>query len=40
LWGRNLANTDYYTFYFKSVGNSFMNVGKPCRWGATFSFAL
>ena len=40
LWGRNLTNTDYYTFYFKSVGNSFVNVGKPCRWGATFSFSL
>ena len=40
LWGRNLANTDYYTFYFMSMGSSFMNVGKPCRWGATFSFAL
>ncbi len=40
LWGRNLANTDYYTFYFKSMGNDFMSQGKPCRWGATFSFAL
>ena len=40
LWGRNLTNTDYYTFYFKSMGNDFMSPGKPCRWGATFSFAL
>lgn len=40
LWGKNLANADYYTFYFKSMGNSFMNVGKPCRWGATLSFAF
>lgn len=40
LWGRNLANADYYTFYFKSMGNDFMSQGKPCRWGATFSFAL
>lgn len=40
LWGRNIANTDYYTFYFKSMGNDFMSQGKPCRWGATFSFAL
>ena len=40
LWGKNLANADYYTFYFKSMGNSFMNVGKPCRWGVTLSFAF
>ena len=40
LWGRNLTNADYYTFYFKSMGNDFMSQGKPCRWGATFSFAL
>ncbi len=40
LWGRNITDTDYYTFYFMSVGNSFMSQGKPCRWGATFSFAL
>ena len=40
LWGRNLADAHYYTFYFKSMGNDFMSQGKPCRWGATFSFAL
>lgn len=40
LWGRNITNADYYTFYFKSMGNDFMSQGKPCRWGATFSFAL
>ena len=40
LWGKNLTNTDFYTFYFKSMGNSFMNVGKPCRWGATLRFAF
>ena len=40
LWGRNIANADYYTFYFKSMGNDFMSQGKPFRWGATFSFAL
>lgn len=40
LWGRNLTNTDFYTFYFKSMGNSFMSQGKPYRLGATLSFAL
>ncbi len=40
LWGRNLDNTEFYTFYFKSMDKNFMSQGKPCRWGATFSFAL
>ena len=40
LWGRNIANADFYTFYFKSMGNDFMSQGNPCSWGATFSFAL
>ena len=40
LWGRNLADADYYTFYFKSMGNDFMSQGKPCRWGATLNFAF
>ncbi len=35
LWARNLTNTDYYTFYFKSVGNSFVQRGKPIRFGVT-----
>ncbi len=40
LWGRNLTNTDYYTFYFKSMNNNFLNHGKPCRLGVTLSFAM
>ena len=40
LWGRNLTNTDFYTFYFKSVGNSFYNHGKPCRMGVTLDFVF
>ncbi len=36
LWGRNLTNTEYYTFYFKSVGNSFVQRGKPLRFGISF----
>ena len=38
LWGRNLTDTDFYTFYFKSMNNNFYNHGKPCRIGATLSF--
>ena len=40
LWGRNLTNTDFYTFYFKSIGNSFYNHGKPCRVGITLGFVM
>ena len=40
LWGRNLTNTDYYTFYFKSMNRNFFNCGKPIRLGATLTFAM
>lgn len=40
FWGRNLTDTDFYTFYFKSMNNNFYNHGKPCRMGVTLSFAM
>lgn len=40
LWGKNLMGTNFYTFYFKSVGNDFFAQGKPFRVGATFSIIL
>ena len=33
LWGKNLLNANYNTFYFKSMGNSFMQKGKPLQCG-------
>jgi len=33
LWGKNLTNTKYNTFYFKSMGNSFVQQGKPIQFG-------
>lgn len=33
FWGKNLTNTDYNTFYFKSIGNSFIQKGKPLQIG-------
>ena len=30
--GENLSDTEYCTFYFKSVGNSFFQTGKPRRF--------
>lgn len=40
LWGDNLSNTKYYTFYFKSMGNQFMQRGLPLTLGATFSISI
>ena len=33
IWGRNLLDTDYTTFYFKTFGNSFGQLGKPVHFG-------
>lgn len=33
LWARNITSTDYYTFYFKSMGNSFVQRALPCTFG-------
>lgn len=35
LWGDNLTDTYYRTFYFVSIGNGFYQQGKPCRVGVT-----
>jgi outer membrane receptor protein involved in Fe transport len=35
LWGENLTDTKYNTFYFVSIGNTFLQRGKPLCLGAT-----
>jgi outer membrane receptor protein involved in Fe transport len=35
LWGKNLTNAKYNTFYFQSVGNSFVQRGDPWSAGVT-----
>lgn len=40
LWGENLTATDYDVFYFVSVGNAFLQKGKPRRIGATFRLKI
>ena len=40
LRGSNLIDTDYRTFYFKSVGNSFFQTGKPLRFDIGIAFNL
>ena len=37
-WGRNLTGTEYDTFYFVSVGNAFMQSGRPRQLGVKLSF--
>ena len=38
--GENLTNTRYNTFYFKSVGNEFLQVAKPARFSTGISFKI
>ena len=38
LWGENLTDTKFNTFYFMSMGNEFLQRGKPLRVGATLRF--
>ena len=40
IWGKNLYNQKYNTFYFKSIGNDFFAQGKPLQIGATFNINL
>lgn len=35
LWGENITNTKFDTFYFVSIGNAFLQRGKPWTIGAT-----
>ena len=38
--GDNLSGTDYNVFYFKSVGNSFFQSGKPAVFTAGISLDI
>lgn len=40
IWGRNLTNTRYDLFYFKSVGREFLQQGNPRTFGATLTIKL
>lgn len=39
-WGRNLTDTAYSTFYFMSMGNEFVQRGKPLTAGVTLRVVL
>lgn len=40
LWGKNVTATKFDTFYFVSMGNEFLQSGKPIRFGATLRFNI
>lgn len=33
LWGKNLLASDYNSFYFEAIGNSYVQLGKPVQFG-------
>lgn len=38
LWTKNAFDTNYETFYFTSVGNEFVQKGKPAQFGVEMSY--
>lgn len=38
LWGKNLTDTNYGTFYFVSISHDFIQQGRPRQLGATFRY--
>lgn len=40
LWGKNLTDRKYETFYFESTGNGFFSSGRPRCVGVTLSFDM
>ena len=40
LWGKNLLNEKYNTFYFRSIGNDFFAEGKPLQAGVSLHINL
>jgi outer membrane receptor protein involved in Fe transport len=40
LWGKNLLNREYNTFYFRSIKNDFFAQGKPLQLGLSFHVNL
>ncbi len=40
LWGKNLLNEKYNTFYFRSIGNDFFAQGKPLQFGVSLHINL
>ncbi len=37
LWAKNIMDNKYHSFYFSSLGKSFVQVGKPVQFGANLT---
>jgi outer membrane receptor protein involved in Fe transport len=35
IWGKNILSSNYNSFYFKALGNSYVQIGKPALFGLT-----
>ncbi len=40
IWGRNINNAEYNTFYFESMGNEFVQRGVPSTYGVTINLNI
>ncbi len=40
IWSRNITDTSYHTFYFESLGSSFVQRGRPFQIGAELSLSF
>jgi outer membrane receptor protein involved in Fe transport len=40
VWGENMLDSKYTTFYFKTFGNSFGQLGKPFRFGMSLNMSI
>ena len=40
LFGKNLTDTKYYTFYFMSMGNEFLQRGRGVEFGAALRYCF
>jgi len=38
IWGRNIFDKEYTTFYFESMGNEYMQLGRPAQFGVDIRF--
>ena len=37
IWGKNLLNTEYSSFYFEALGNKYVQTGRPMQLGMNLS---
>lgn len=40
IWGKNLTNEEYNTFYFEELGNQYVQKSKPLQFGVTVGVTL